>query len=74
MGRRFADLEIQILLTKMFRKYKLEYTHEPLSMTFAILTRQSLNTYLFTFSDYEIIGGMYVPKGQLKFKMTPREE
>jgi cytochrome P450 len=54
MGRRFADLEIQILLTKMLRKYKLEFEHEPLK--------------------YEIIGGMYVPNGKLKFKITPREE
>ncbi|GLV35346.1 Cytochrome P450 301a1 [Carabus blaptoides fortunei] len=30
LGRRFADLEIQILLAKLIRSYKLEYHHEPL--------------------------------------------
>nr|UPO37781.1 cytochrome P450 301a1 [Liriomyza trifolii] len=30
LGRRFADLEIQILLAKLLRNYKLEYHHEPL--------------------------------------------
>jgi hypothetical protein len=54
MGRRFADLEIQMLLVKILRKYKLEYEHKPL--------------------DYEIVGAMYAPKGDLKFKMTPRNE
>jgi cytochrome P450 len=53
LGRRFADLEMQILLAKMIRKYKLEFEHEPL--------------------DYEVTF-MYAPKGELKFKMTPREE
>lgn len=30
LGRRFADLEIQVLLAKLFRTYKLEYHHKPL--------------------------------------------
>jgi cytochrome P450 len=30
LGRRFADLEMQILLAKLIRNYKLEYNHEPL--------------------------------------------
>ncbi|GAB0093841.1 Probable cytochrome P450 301a1, mitochondrial [Sergentomyia squamirostris] len=30
LGRRFADLEMQILLAKLLRSYKLEYHHEPL--------------------------------------------
>ncbi|XP_018333056.1 probable cytochrome P450 301a1, mitochondrial isoform X2 [Agrilus planipennis] len=30
LGRRFADLEIQILLAKLIRSYKLEYHHPPL--------------------------------------------
>ncbi|KAL6426027.1 hypothetical protein ACFW04_008960 [Cataglyphis niger] len=30
LGRRFADLEMQVLLTKLLRSYKLEYHHEPL--------------------------------------------
>lgn len=30
LGRRFADLEMQILLSKLLRSYKLEYLHEPL--------------------------------------------
>ncbi|XP_046748006.1 probable cytochrome P450 301a1, mitochondrial [Diprion similis] len=30
LGRRFADLEMQVLLTKLIRSYKLEYHHEPL--------------------------------------------
>ncbi|XP_067000511.2 probable cytochrome P450 301a1, mitochondrial [Anabrus simplex] len=30
LGRRFADLEMQILLAKLIRSYKLEYHHEPL--------------------------------------------
>ncbi|XP_075234663.1 putative cytochrome P450 301a1, mitochondrial [Lycorma delicatula] len=30
LGRRFADLEMQILLAKLVRSYKLEYLHEPL--------------------------------------------
>ena len=30
LGRRFADLEMQILLSKLLRSYKLEYNHEPL--------------------------------------------
>ncbi|KAJ9583058.1 hypothetical protein L9F63_022600, partial [Diploptera punctata] len=30
LGRRFADLEIQILLAKLVRSYRLEYHHEPL--------------------------------------------
>lgn len=30
LGRRFADLEIQILLAKLIRRYRLEYHHEPL--------------------------------------------
>ncbi|PSN46858.1 putative cytochrome P450 301a1 [Blattella germanica] len=30
LGRRFADLEIQILLAKLIRSYRLEYHHEPL--------------------------------------------
>nr|QTM97416.1 Cytochrome P450 [Sitophilus oryzae] len=31
LGKRFAELEIQILLVKIFSKYKVEYHHEPLS-------------------------------------------
>nr|UEN71162.1 cytochrome P450 4AV17 [Meteorus pulchricornis] len=31
LGRRFADLEIQVLLAKLIRNYKLEYQHEPLN-------------------------------------------
>lgn len=30
LGRRFADLEMQVLLAKLIRNYKLEYHHEPL--------------------------------------------
>ncbi|XP_034107978.1 probable cytochrome P450 301a1, mitochondrial [Drosophila sulfurigaster albostrigata] len=30
LGRRFADLEMQILLAKLLRNYKLEYNHPPL--------------------------------------------
>ncbi|XP_011568545.3 probable cytochrome P450 301a1, mitochondrial [Plutella xylostella] len=30
LGRRFADMEIQVLLAKLLRKYRLEYHHEPL--------------------------------------------
>ncbi|XP_058463856.1 probable cytochrome P450 301a1, mitochondrial [Malaya genurostris] len=30
LGRRFADLEMQILLAKLLRSYKLEYHHDPL--------------------------------------------
>ncbi|XP_014245081.1 probable cytochrome P450 301a1, mitochondrial isoform X2 [Cimex lectularius] len=30
LGRRFADLEMQLLLVKLVRSYKLEYLHEPL--------------------------------------------
>ncbi|XP_012279607.1 probable cytochrome P450 301a1, mitochondrial [Orussus abietinus] len=30
LGRRFADLEMQVLLAKLIRTYKLEYHHEPL--------------------------------------------
>lgn len=30
LGRRFADLEMQILLAKLLRNYKLEYNHAPL--------------------------------------------
>nr|ARN17939.1 cytochrome P450-16 [Cephus cinctus] len=30
LGRRFADLEIQVLLAKLIRSYKLEYHHQPL--------------------------------------------
>nr|XP_034196311.1 probable cytochrome P450 301a1, mitochondrial isoform X1 [Osmia lignaria] len=31
LGRRFADLEMQVLLAKLIRSYKLEYHHEPLN-------------------------------------------
>ncbi|XP_018568722.1 probable cytochrome P450 301a1, mitochondrial [Anoplophora glabripennis] len=30
LGRRFADLEMQVLLAKLIRSYRLEYHHEPL--------------------------------------------
>ncbi|VVD02181.1 unnamed protein product [Leptidea sinapis] len=30
LGRRFADLEIQVLLAKLLRRYRLEYHYEPL--------------------------------------------
>lgn len=30
LGRRFADLEMQILIAKLIRNYKLEFHHEPL--------------------------------------------
>jgi cytochrome P450 len=30
LGRRFADLEMQVLLAKLIRNYKLEFNHEPL--------------------------------------------
>jgi cytochrome P450 len=30
LGRRFADMEMQILLAKLVRNYKLEYNHTPL--------------------------------------------
>ncbi|XP_058806915.1 probable cytochrome P450 301a1, mitochondrial [Phymastichus coffea] len=30
LGRRFADLEMQVLLAKLLRRYKIEYKHEPL--------------------------------------------
>ncbi|XP_068143718.1 probable cytochrome P450 301a1, mitochondrial [Drosophila tropicalis] len=30
LGRRFADLEMQILLAKLLRNYRLEYNHKPL--------------------------------------------
>lgn len=30
LGRRFADLEMQVLLTKLLRSFKLEYHYEPL--------------------------------------------
>ncbi|XP_044012973.1 probable cytochrome P450 301a1, mitochondrial [Aphidius gifuensis] len=30
LGRRFADLEMQVLLAKLIRNYKLEYHHKPL--------------------------------------------
>ncbi|CAB3359762.1 Hypothetical predicted protein [Cloeon dipterum] len=30
LGRRFADLEIQVLLAKLIRNYKLEFNHDPL--------------------------------------------
>ncbi|XP_076179669.1 putative cytochrome P450 301a1, mitochondrial isoform X2 [Ptiloglossa arizonensis] len=30
LGRRFADLEMQVLLAKLIRSYKLEYHHKPL--------------------------------------------
>ncbi|KAJ8912880.1 hypothetical protein NQ315_011203 [Exocentrus adspersus] len=30
LGRRFADLEMQVLLAKLIRSYKLEYHHRPL--------------------------------------------
>ncbi|KAK4886796.1 hypothetical protein RN001_003067 [Aquatica leii] len=30
LGRRFADLEIQVLLAKLIRSYKLDYFHQPL--------------------------------------------
>ncbi|CAH1160273.1 unnamed protein product [Phaedon cochleariae] len=30
LGRRFADLEIQVLLAKLIRTYKLEFNHKPL--------------------------------------------
>ncbi|KAH1028525.1 hypothetical protein HUJ05_001877 [Dendroctonus ponderosae] len=30
LGRRFADLEIQVLLAKLIRTYRLDYFHEPL--------------------------------------------
>lgn len=30
LGRRLADLEMQILLAKLLRSYKLEYNHPPL--------------------------------------------
>ncbi|KAK6625927.1 hypothetical protein RUM43_006226 [Polyplax serrata] len=30
LGRRFADLEMQVLLAKLIRKFKLEFLHEPL--------------------------------------------
>lgn len=30
LGRRFADMEMQILLAKLVRNYKLEYNHKPL--------------------------------------------
>ncbi|KAL1114833.1 hypothetical protein AAG570_007657 [Ranatra chinensis] len=30
LGRRFADLEMQVMLAKLIRSYKLEYLHEPL--------------------------------------------
>jgi cytochrome P450 len=32
LGRRFADLEMQILLAKMIRKYTVEFHHKPLGM------------------------------------------
>lgn len=53
LGRRFADLEMQILLAKLVRNYKLEFNYPPLK-------------YAITF--------MYAPDGDLKFKMTPREQ
>ncbi|XP_008206386.1 probable cytochrome P450 301a1, mitochondrial [Nasonia vitripennis] len=30
LGRRFADLEMQVLLAKLIREYKIEYNYEPL--------------------------------------------
>lgn len=30
LGRRFADLEMQILLAKLIRTHKIEYNYEPL--------------------------------------------
>nr|WET52686.1 cytochrome P450 [Phaedon brassicae] len=53
LGRRFADLEIQVLLAKLIRTYKLEYNHKPL--------------------EYKV-SFMYAPDGELKFKMTKRED
>ncbi|XP_017784364.1 PREDICTED: probable cytochrome P450 301a1, mitochondrial isoform X2 [Nicrophorus vespilloides] len=53
LGRRFADLEIQILLAKLIRSYKLEFHHDPLE-------------YKVTF--------MYAPDGDLKFKVTKRND
>jgi len=53
LGRRFADLEMQILLAKLIRNYKLEFDYPALK-------------YAITF--------MYAPDGDLKFKMTRREE
>lgn len=53
LGRRFADLEMQILLAKLVRNYKLGFDYPPLK-------------YAITF--------MYAPDGDLKFKMTKREE
>ncbi|KAF5302351.1 hypothetical protein FQA39_LY10390 [Lamprigera yunnana] len=53
LGRRFADLEIQVLLAKLIRSYKLDYFHQPLE-------------YKITF--------MYAPEGELKFKVTERED
>ncbi|KAL3265687.1 hypothetical protein HHI36_009890 [Cryptolaemus montrouzieri] len=52
LGRRFADLEIQVLLAKLVRSFKMEYHHDPLK-------------YKVTF--------MYAPEGELKFRMTPRD-
>lgn len=31
LGRRFADLEMQILLAKLLRNYKIEYNYKPLN-------------------------------------------
>jgi len=31
LGRRFAEMELYILLAKLFRKYKVDYNYEPLS-------------------------------------------
>ncbi|CAG9762905.1 unnamed protein product [Ceutorhynchus assimilis] len=53
LGRRFADLEIQVLLAKLIRSYKLEYLHKPL--------------------DYKVTF-MYAPDGELKFKISKRNE
>lgn len=80
LGRRFADLEMQILLAKVSPIHsfcqELRVTCKLFvifSLNFFQLLRTHKMEYNYQALDYAV-AFMYGPKGKLKFKMTKRME
>ena len=39
IGRRFAELELQVLVVKLLQKFKIEYHHEPVGLVTPFLVK-----------------------------------
>ena len=39
IGRRFAELEVQVLVVKLLQKFKIEYHHEPVGIATPFLVK-----------------------------------